>query len=67
LRDKSRLFVLTYKEAVRVLVDRKHASQKAWTEGSKWADTKVGVELEKRLKRHEVTPDKLRKKLLAIR
>jgi hypothetical protein len=66
-RDKSRLFVLTYKEAVRVLVDRKHAIQKAWTEGNKWADTKVGAELEKRLKRHEVTPDKLRRVLLAIK
>jgi hypothetical protein len=66
-RDKSRLFALTYTEAVRVLVDRKHATQKAWTEGNKWADTKVGVALEKRLKRHEVTPDKLREKLLAIR
>jgi len=66
-RDKSRLFVLTYKEAVRVLVDRKNAIQKAWTEGNKWADTKVGAELEKRLKRHEVTPDKLRRVLLAIK
>jgi hypothetical protein len=64
--EKSELFALTYQEATQILDQMGYSSRVSWTKGGRWAVTKVGADLEKRIKPYKMNTEAWKDKFLAI-